>query len=68
MYVFMSKKQINDNYYFEIYFMGCVTLLKVTKENYNDCELNFGDVIPDEMIEQRYYKKGYDLICSLKLK
>lgn len=68
MYVFMSKKQIKDNFYFEIYFMGCVTLLRVTQEQFYDCALKFGDLIPDDMIEQSFYKKGYDLVCSLKLK
>lgn len=68
MYVFLDKKQIKDNYYFDVYFMGCQVLVRVSKDYFDKCELKTGDLIPDEAIEQTYYKKGYDLVCSLKIK
>lgn len=68
MYIFLNKKQIKDNYYFEIYFFGNTILLKVPKDYFDNCALKFGDIIPEDNIEQSFYKKGYDLICNLKIK
>lgn len=68
MYTFLAKRQAKDNYYFDVYFMGCLVSVRVPKSYYDECDLNTGDLIPDDLIQQTFYKKGYDLVCSLKLK
>lgn len=66
--LFLGKKVINDNYFYEVYFLGAVKLLKVTKEKYDNCKLLTGAKLNFSDFELSCYNKGYDTIVNLKLK
>lgn len=66
--LYLGKKSIKDNFYYEVYFFGAVKLAKCTKEKFENCKLLTGAKLSFDDIELSCYNKGYDTIVNLKVK
>lgn len=73
MYKYVTKRYIvsKDKKYCFLDFLKDDTDLitvQVDENLYNACELQMGDVVPDDSIGVRYYKKGFDYIARFTFK
>lgn len=67
MILFLGKKIIKDTLYWEIFYKGVVTLVRVNQELY-DRDLFVGQQLEEELFEETFYKDGFKNILSLKIK
>lgn len=67
MILFLGKKVIKDNKFWEIFYKGVTILVKVNDELY-ERELFVGQQLEEELFEESFYKEGFKNILSLRIK